>query len=289
MLDEKPFVGYENGARFWRDNAISFGLDEAAIISRNYLGLNLTCENSSEEKQFCREIFWAMMEASIGKTEPKKLVYPYDFKTANERSEVDSYHACRRLNGKCASGIDELIRNSCYKSNFYNLDLAAMCAVSDYGLVRVSAVLAFNYQFKTHDRRFSKGNRKWADSFSVFEKAIDNTWLDAHPELIDGFCDHVREMYVDSDAERFTLPGKEESGELCGGYEIKRAIIVSDDGNGFLTGYAIGCNPEAVSDWVCWQFTVRNGKRHYNWGIYGERQDAVDAYNARVFVALNKN
>jgi len=106
--------------------------------------------------------------------------------------------------------------------------------------------------------------------------------------LINSFCNHIRELCDDFNAEQFMLPGSKEHGEFVEGYEIMQAITTSTDGNGFLTGYAIGHNAKAVSPWVCWQFAVRDGERHYNWGVYSEdRQTVIDAYNARVFVALN--
>ncbi|MCL2047397.1 MAG: DUF3849 domain-containing protein [Defluviitaleaceae bacterium] len=147
-------------------------------------------------------------------------------------------------------------------------------------------VLAFNYKHNGNDGRLSAVNRKWVDGFILQEKAFDNTWLQAHATLIDGFCNHARELYQSLGAERYTLPGHEENGAVHG-YEIRRSITTSDEGNGFSTGYAIGYNPQAASPWVCWQFAVRDGERHYNWGIYGEEQTAIDAYNSRVFVALN--
>ena len=106
--------------------------------------------------------------------------------------------------------------------------------------------------------------------------------------MIDGFCGYVRELYQDLNAARFTLSGSEEYGEVNIGFEIKRAIVTTDDGKGFLTGYAIGHNPNNATPWVCWQFAVRDGVRHFNWGVYvHDEQAAIDSYNARVFVALN--
>ena len=52
-------------------------------------------------------------------------------------------------------------------------------------------------------------------------------------------------------------------------------------------GYVIAHNPEAVSPYVCWQFYIRDGEKHYNRGIYGDKQAAIDGYNARLFCAFN--
>jgi hypothetical protein len=49
-------------------------------------------------------------------------------------------------------------------------------------------------------------------------------------------------------------------------------------------GYAIGHNSNAVNPYVCWQFMLRDSERHYNWGLYGSEQDAIDKFNARLFI-----
>jgi hypothetical protein len=251
--------------------------------------MNLRRELSDGERQHSRELFKAAYQATAGRTDPRKLVYPYDFKTAVDRTESSYYNVNCELNAKCANGIDRLINKSCYETNRYNLELAAMSAIIDYGFPRVCSVLAFNYHNRdSGDIRFTTANRDWISGFRVQKESLSNARLQAHAILIDGFCDYVRELYQDLGAERFALPGNEESGEFVKGYEIKRAITTSDDGEGFFTGYAIGHNPEAVSPWVCWQFAVRDGARHYNWGDYASvEQTAIDSYNTRVFVALN--
>jgi len=98
----------------------------------------------------------------------------------------------------------------------------------------------------------------------------------------------VTHLCPDISVNKLELLGDEVHGEFAGHVEIKFLTTISDDGKGFLTGYAIGHNPNAVSSWVCWQFAVRDGVRHYNWGIYSENeQDVIDAYIARIFTALN--
>ena len=286
--NDKPFVGYNNGSEMWRDNAVSYGIDEAINISRSYLDLNLKREHSDDERQFCREMFAAMFYATADRVNPNNLVYPFDHKTAEERTETSYYHLNRLHNSMCARSIDSLINDSCYKTNFYNLEIATMKAIVDYGFSRVCLILVFHYQYNGSDGRLSTANREWAKGFIVQKEAFNRARLQTHATLIDGFCGYVRKLYQRLDAERFSLPGKEEHGEFVSDVEIKRAITTSNDGNGFSTGYAIGHNPEAVDQWVCWQFAVRDGVRHFNWGVYADdEQTVIDSYIGRVFVALN--
>jgi hypothetical protein len=241
--------------------------------------MRLKCENTDDEKQFCREIFAAMYEATANTVIPSKLVYPYDFKTANGRSETSYYHKNRDMTNDCAKAIDAAIEASCYKTNYYNLELAAMVAISAQGFERVNHILANQIQKHESDRRYSDDNRKWANGVTIPEA---RSYLRSHAILIDDFVKYARKLYEDTGAERFALPGKEEQSEDVNGYAIIRSIMV--DAN---QGYAIGHNPDAVSPWVCWQFYIREGERSYNWGIYGDEQAAIDGYNARLFVKYN--
>jgi len=234
-------------------------------------------ELSANEKQFCRGIFAAMYEAAAGTINPRKLVYPYDFKTANNRSEVPYYHKNRDMNQECARAIDEVITASNYNINYYNLELAAMSVISGHGFARVNAVLAHQIQKHEHDGRYSSENKKWAWDFIILENT--HTFMCSHAILIDDFATYTRKLYADLSADRFALLGREEHGNSNIGYEITRSIMFNA-----TQGYCIAHNPDAVNPYVCWQFTEEKGHRDYYWGIYGDKQTAIDGYNARLFV-----
>jgi hypothetical protein len=274
---------YETGADFWRDTAVSHGTEEAFGICGRYLDTQLRQEQPEDEKAFCREMFGAMYEAGIGRTDPAKLVYPYSFEKANERMETSFYHDSRKRNTECAHAIDAVINDSCYKVNYYNLELAAMKAIHDFGFARVNLVLAQNIRQRDYDGRFSGSNKQWAQGFAPPEKAFGAAVLNAHPVLIDGFAGHARKLYDTLDAERSLLPGRPESGEAVQGYEIVRAIAFDD-----RRGFAIGLNPDAVSPFVCWQFTTENGARDFYWGHYADEfQSVADNYIARTLVHMS--
>lgn len=221
-----------------------------------------------------------MYECTADRVFPARLVYSYDFNKANDRAETSYYHKNMEMNKACAKAIDEATTSSCYKPNHYNLDIAAMSVISRYGLVRVNAVFAHHIQKHEHDGRYSRGVKRWASHFVVMENT--HYFLSSHATLIDGFAAHTRKMNADLGAKWIALPGQEEHDEDVNGYTVTRAIMVDDN-----LGYAIAHNPEAVNPWVCWQFYIRDGQRDYNCGIYGEEPSAIDAYNARLFVAFN--
>jgi len=281
----EPEIGsprYETGAHFWRDTAVSYGMEEALGICGRYLGTQLGHEQPPDEHQFCRELFTAMCEEPLRLTDPAKLVYPYDLQTANDRVETSHYHDSRRKNAECMHAVDDAIHKSCYKVDFYNLDLAAMKVIHDYGFERVNMALAKNIQIRENDGRFSNANRQWAKGYDLPAEAFNIAVMNAHPILIDGFATHTRELYTELGAERFALPGRPESGETVHGYEIVRAIELDN-----RRGFAIGLDPDAPDQFVSWQFTTENGARNYYWGNYsGEFADAALNYTARTLVHM---
>lgn len=272
-----------SGAEFFRNTAISYGMDEALVIGGHYLQTQLGRELPEGEKRFCNELFAAMHETTAQCANPSKLVYPYEFEKANDRMETSHYHKSRELGSECASAIDKAINDSCYKTNFYNLDLAAMKVIHDFGFTRVNEVLAHNLQKHEYDGRYSSSNKSWAKDFTLPENTYQYAYLKAHPILIEDFTKYVRKLYEEVSAERFVLPGKDEAGEKVQGYETQRSIQFDND-----RGFALAHNPEAASPYVCWQFTAENGQREFYWGTYtDEFQSAAQNYTARVLVHMS--
>ena len=275
------------GAEFWRDISVGHGRDEAQGIFERYLDTQLQTKLPEGEVRFCRELFTAMYEDSLQSVNPAKLVYPYDFKTADDRTEASLYHNSRKLNAECAKTIDETISKSCYETNYYNLDLAAMKVIHDYGFERVNMVLARNIH--DYDGRFTAANKQWAKGYDVTStespvvKAFEGAVMNTHPILIDSFTNHTKKLYQDLGAERHALPGVQETGTNVKGYDIVRSVQFDND-----RGFAIGLNPHAVNQFVCWQFTAEQAAdgtvaRDFYWGNYfDEAKDAALNYTARV-------
>jgi hypothetical protein len=189
----KPLAG--SGADFWRTNAVNHGIDAAITICNSYLDMNLKREHQDDERQFCRELFKAMYEATVERSDPARSVYPYNFREAKERGEINDYHESRRRNNECANGIYGIISDSCYSPNYYNLEIAAAIAILRYGFDRVVRVLAFNIQKHEYDGRYSSANKRWAGAFTMPEQAFSGSYLNSHPCLVDSFADYVREIY----------------------------------------------------------------------------------------------
>ena len=268
---------YETGADFWKDTASKHGLEEATGICGRYLSMQIKTD-SDEERQFCRELFVAMHEATVGRADLARIVYPYSFEEAAVRNEASFYNENRDRNAYCAQAIDSEINASRFETNRYNLKLAVLSVIQEYGFVRVNAVLAHNLQKSGWDGRYSRTNKEWAAEITLPDGAFDYAYLKAHPILVEDFTKYTRKLYEDLGAERFALPGHEESGQMVHGYEILRTIQFSND-----RGLAIGHNPAAAQPFVTWQFTVENGKRDFYWGHYkSDEKGAGDDYSVRV-------
>lgn len=194
---------YKDGANFWRDHASRFGLEEAVGICGRYLDTQLRVEISPVEKAFCGELFAAAYEAAASRSNPAWAIYPLPMKAATQRGEIDAYWESFRKNGDAANALDSAINESCYKINFYNLDIAAYKTILEMGFERVNAVVAYNIHKHNYDGRYSSANKRWAAAFDLPEAAFDNSYMRAHPILIDGFANHMRELYAELSAERF--------------------------------------------------------------------------------------
>lgn len=278
--NEKPFSGYDDGSDFWSDTVLSHGIGEAISICGIYLDMQLKMELSDNELNFCRDMFEAMYESTAEMIIPSRCYYPYDFKTANKRGETVYYHRNYSMNEECIRAIDEAISASNYKSNLYNLKLAAMYVIGVHGFSRVNAVLAHHIQQHQSDGRYSRGVKRWARHFVIPEGTCG--FLNSHATLVDSFAAHVRKLNADSGA---TLLGRSEydDPDSVQGYETIQSIMLDED-----QGLVIACNPAAPDEYACWEFTVNDGKRDYCRGVYGDKPSVTDEYNARLFVEAIK-
>lgn len=272
------------GAAYWRGLKLTSVSLEAALLSGGkYIDAHMRRKCSGSEKQFCHELFAAMYEDKSLKADPATLVYPYSYEEADKRWEASHFEASAGRNTECARAIDTAIRESEYKQDFYNYDIAAMKVIHEFGFSRANLVLSHNIRLNRYDEMYSAANKQWANGLTTTNDAFASAVLDAHPFFVNQFIDGARKLYAEVDADRFALPGQKESGESVHGYEIFRAISFDN-----RRGFAIGLNPGAASQFVTWQFTEENGKRDYYWGYYcNEQPGATVNYTARVLVYMS--
>lgn len=217
---------YDNGADYWRDlKEVSVNLNAALAVGGKYIGEKAKVECTANDKQFCRELFAAMYVETAGTADKFMTIYPHDYSTAYSSGEDSLFTQSRERNESCATRIDYLINASQFKSQYYNLELAAMRAVHDYGFDRVNMVLARNIQARYSDGRFSSSNKQWARDVQFPEQAFESAILNAHPILIEYFNRYTRKLYDEVGAEHFTRREREENGEPSATADDKLSVL----------------------------------------------------------------
>ncbi|MCL2853862.1 MAG: DUF3849 domain-containing protein, partial [Defluviitaleaceae bacterium] len=232
--------------------------DVAPDTVSKYIDTMISRECTQDEILACREFFATVYESAAKTIDPAKLVYPFDIQIARERSEVDVsvFHSNRKMNTECAKALDEVISASYYKANHYNLELAAMKVINDYGFDRVNAVLAKQIDSRQNDGRFSDHNKCWRRTYCPNTKAFDSAVMNAHPTLINSFVSNVRELYKELDASRFELPGRVWDGEAIDGYKIAH-LIEFDNGQGFV----ICVSPDDHAPYATLEYVIEDEER----------------------------
>lgn len=123
-------------------------------------------------------------------------VYKGTLEQAMGERDVDAYLDSRKLNLDCKKAIEEAIRE-----NFDGLHLkqdAAKEVVERFGEERMNFVMANTIRELSHDGRFSRQNKDWAEHIEVPENInrgrnlnLDYV-IESHPAVLDGFIDMAR-------------------------------------------------------------------------------------------------
>ena len=123
-------------------------------------------------------------------------VYKGTLEQAMGERDVDAYLDSRKLNLDCKKAIEEAIRE-----NFDGLHLkqdAAKEVVERFGEERMNFVMANTIRELSHDGRFSRQNKDWAEHIEVPENVSRDRNLnldyvvESHPAVLDGFIDMAR-------------------------------------------------------------------------------------------------
>ena len=118
-------------------------------------------------------------------------VYKQSLDYARGYGELEQYQQSNTLNRECAKAIDTAIKVNNYEQFRYNMPSALKMATKDFGAERVNWVLASVIQNQSHDGRYSRANKEWANTFPIPEKS--GVYLNSHPILVDGFADRARQ------------------------------------------------------------------------------------------------
>jgi len=122
-------------------------------------------------------------------------VYEHPYQQAKERGESQEYFASLRLNADCAKAIDAaLAKHYDYGSGCLDTAAAAKEVAGQFGMDRMTYVLASTVRFHESDGRFSRGNKEWARTMPAYDNRDMSTayLVGSHPGLTNLLVDQVR-------------------------------------------------------------------------------------------------
>ena len=130
-------------------------------------------------------------------------VYRYPAGDAWEHGEIKEYRASMNENIACKSAIETAIREN-FDGMHLNHD-AATPVLAQYGVERVSYVLANTVRELESDGRFSRDNKTWAQTVPIYTDRGQNTdfLVTSHPAVLDGFIGLVREKIREKERKAF--------------------------------------------------------------------------------------
>ncbi|MDD3227965.1 MAG: DUF3849 domain-containing protein [Oscillospiraceae bacterium] len=119
----------------------------------------------------------------------KKSVY-----VARQDGELEQYRDSKKCNHACAGAIDKAITDHNYDLYHYDLKAAVQTVVTEYGLERVSWVLASTVQQNEYDGRYSNEHKEWANQFTLPDKDTEYYPLRSHPVVLNSFIGQLLEL-----------------------------------------------------------------------------------------------
>ena len=200
-------------------------------------------------------------------------IYEYTFAEARKNGErdVSLYRASHKANIDCARAIDKAVSD-----NFDGMRLnrnAADSVIADYGIDRVMVILAHTLNEKNYDGRFSRTNKEWAKTVRLpncitMDNAGDQYYLNAHPAVLDGFVDIVRERY-----KALNLWSGEHCNYACNLDFTDRVMVLKPeilkdeykcpDNQLFYCSGGFGCSPTAFGQKVFGHYLADGETTHY--------------------------
>lgn len=126
-------------------------------------------------------------------------VYEHSAQQAQERGELEQFHAFRELNIACAGAINTaLAEQYSYETHCLDTKAAAKEVVGKFGFDRTMYVLANTIRHFDWDGRISRSNKEWARTVPSYDSKESCTYylINRNPGLTDLFVRRVRHDYL---------------------------------------------------------------------------------------------
>ena len=194
------------------------------FIGDEYASVNNYGETAEFIKNYCEQYHQSAMYADAP-------LYLKTARYAREHGESEQYHRSRELNNACREEMDKAI-----SENFDGMRLKEGFErelMERYGRGRVEYVLATTVKENAWDGRYSRENRKWAESIPVSESESERIacCLHSHPAVIDGLIRRIRrnEHAKQQEKEEEDLAESKYLKETARGYKV---VSIAQDKNG---------------------------------------------------------
>ena len=194
------------------------------FIGDEYASVNSYGETAEFIKNYCEQYHQSAMYAGAP-------LYLKTARYAREHGESEQYHRSRELNNACREEMDKAI-----SENFDGMRLKEGFErelMERYGRGRVEYVLATTVKENAWDGRYSRENRKWAESIPVSESESERIacCLHSHPAVIDGLIRRIRrnEHAKQQEKEEEDLAESKYLKETARGYKV---VSIAQDKNG---------------------------------------------------------
>ena len=131
----------------------------------------------------------------------KVAVYLESAEWANNHGETEAYRASVFANQRCRIAIDQEIAAK-HQENHLSTE-AAKNILEQFGMERVSCLLAYNIKMLPNEGRISAENRKWAKQIPTYQD--QNLWgcvCRSHPALLNLFIEQTRAQIDQLSAQR---------------------------------------------------------------------------------------
>ena len=137
-------------------------------------------------------------------------VYRHSAEYAIQHGEIEAYRDSFKANMDCRDAIEKAIGDN-YRDNRLDSKNISVQLGQNFGMERVSYVLANTIRCKDHDGRISDGNKRWATTIPIVEDRSE--WGDnrnlrfivdkTNPGLVDLLVNQVRkDMAKEQEAEK---------------------------------------------------------------------------------------
>lgn len=163
-------------------------------------------------------------------------LYRSSLNTARHCNEVDIWRQSDLENSRCATALHNAID----------------CNFAEFGLDRVSYILACNIKRAMQDARYSQENKNWSELIAIPDSNLRNEYLiNNHPVLINALIDKTRiafdELHMFSADDCESMAGQELLGKVL---LLKPSILAdeykSPDNQLFLATAGFGCSPSSL-------------------------------------------